>query len=347
MITGSAITGSAIKRLGIALATGAAALLGASTFAPAHAATRSAPAAHTVQDCAHGCPVMAVIPTGSFIMGADAGEADRPEGAPHKVVIAQPFALATREVTNGEYAQFIAETGYVSSKGCRSFIRATGKIEVVPEADWRHPGVGAGEGQANIPVVCVSWRDAVAYTKWLSGKTAHHYRLPTEAEWEYAARDGTQGDFPWAGGVDAACRHANMLDADGMADGSMAVFGGTGGLSQAAPCHDGHAAVAPVGSYPANGFGLYDMIGNVWEWTADCYIAPYPADAPIDGRPVEVKGDCPRRAVRGGSWITAPFRNRVTWRGRDPEDQVTWIFGFRVARDLTPAEAKAARSRAL
>ncbi|KAG5727292.1 hypothetical protein E4T56_gene14956, partial [Termitomyces sp. T112] len=107
-----------------------------------------------------------------------------------------------------------------------------------------------------------------------------------------------------------------------MADGALAVFGGAGGMAAAVPCRDGFAGVAPVGSYPPNVFGLYDMIGNVWEWTQDCYVAPYPASAPRDGRAYEVAGECPRRAVRGGSWISAAFRNRVTWRGRDPEDQM-------------------------
>lgn len=287
-----------------------------------------------VRDCADVCPAMVVVPAGHFIMGADAGEADRPEGAPHPVTIARAFALATREVTNGDYAAFLSAAGYQTSRGCRSLIRATGKVEAIADADFRHPGEGAGEGAPDKPVVCVSWRDAKAYTAWLSQKTGKPYRLPSEAEWEYAARAGTNTEFPWEGGAAKACLHANVLDGDGMADGALAVFGGAGGMPAAVPCRDGFAGAAPVGSYPPNAFGLYDMVGNVWEWTQDCYVAPYPADAPRDGRAYEVAGACPRRAVRGGSWMSAAFRNRVTWRGRDPEDQVSWIFGFRVARDL-------------
>jgi len=292
------------------------------------------------RDCAKACPAMVAVPAGSFIMGADAGEEGRPEGAPHPVTIARPFALGMREVSNAEYALFLAETGHVTSRGCRSFVRATGKVEAIEDADFRHPGEGAGDGAPDMPVVCVSWLDAKAYTAWLSRKSGKPYRLPSEAEWEYAARAGSKGDYPWVGGTAAACRYANLLDKDGMADGALAVFGGAGGLPAAVPCSDSHAAVAPVGSYPANAYGLQDMTGNVWEWTRDCYIAPYPADAPRDGRPVEVSGPCPRRAVRGGSWMSAAFRNRVSWRGRDPEDQVSWIFGFRVARDLMPHERK-------
>lgn len=299
---------------------------------PVHAAPKA------IRDCAKVCPAMVVVPSGQFTMGADAGEADRPEGAPHPVTIVHAFALATHEVTNREYAAFIAETGYASSRGCRSLIRATGKVEAVDDADFRHPGVGAGDGAPDMPVVCVSWRDAKAYTAWLSQKSGKPYRLPSEAEWEYAARGGTQSEFPWQGGAAKACTYANVLDVDGMADGALAVFGGAGGMAASVPCRDGHAGVAPVGSFPANAFGLYDMVGNVWEWTQDCYVAPYPVDAPRDGRAYEVSGPCPRRAVRGGSWISAAFRNRVTWRGRDPEDQVSWIFGFRVARDLVAGQ---------
>jgi len=298
-----------------------------------------------LRDCAQAdvCPAMVVVPKGSFTMGADAGEPDRPEGAPHPVTITHAFALGAYEVTNAQYARFVADTGYAPSRGCRSLVRATGKVEVVPEADFRHPGAGAGDGAPNLPVVCVSWRDATAYAAWLTRKTGKPYRLPTESEWEYAARAGTKTEFPWDGGAASACRHANVLDADGMADGALAVFGGAGGMAAAVPCHDGFAGAAPVGSYAPNAFGLYDIIGNVWEWTADCYTAPYAADAPRDGRAAQVAGACRRRAVRGGSWISAAFRNRVSWRGRDPEDQVSWIFGFRVARDVTPADTRRAR----
>jgi formylglycine-generating enzyme required for sulfatase activity len=91
--------------------------------------------------------------------------------------------------------------------------------------------------------------------------------------------------------------------------------------------------VAPVGAYPANAFGLHDLIGNVWEWTQDCYRVPYPA-TPVDGTAVEVQGPCELRTVRGGSWRSHMFRQRSTWRGRDPEDRKSDIFGFRIARDL-------------
>lgn len=290
-------------------------------------------------DCGADCPDMIAVPAGTFAMGADAGEDGRPEGPVRNVAIARPFALGVFEVTNAQYSRFIAQTGHVPSKGCRSLVG--GKVEVVPDADYLHPGVGAGEGAGNKPVVCVSWRDAKAYTAWLSNKTGQPYRLPTEAEWEYAARGGKPGEYYWGQSIDTGCAHANVYDKDGATGGAIPVFSTAEGAVSVpyAQCSDGHAGAAPVGSYAANPFGLFDMTGNVWEWTQDCYFAPYRAEVPTDGGAYEVSGECPRRAVRGGSWMSAPFRNRTSWRGRDPEDLVTWIFGFRVARDL-PVKAR-------
>lgn len=291
-------------------------------------------------DCGADCPDMIVIPAGTFAMGAEAGEDGRPEGPIRKVAIKRPFALGVFEVTNAQYSRFIADTGHVPSKGCRSLVG--GKVDVVPSADYLHPGAGAGEGSATKPVVCVSWRDATAYTAWLSKKTGQFYRLPTEAEWEYAGRAGKPGEYYWGQSIDTGCAHANVYDKDGANGGAIPVFSAVNGAPAVpfAQCSDGHAGAAPVGSYAANAFGLFDMTGNVWEWTQDCYFAPYPAAAPTDGTAYEVAGECPRRAVRGGSWMSAPFRNRVSWRGRDPENLVTWIFGFRVARDLSGTRRK-------
>jgi formylglycine-generating enzyme required for sulfatase activity len=279
-------------------------------------------------ECA-GCPQMVVIPAGAFRMGAEGGEEGRPEGPVHDVRIARAFALAAHEVTQAQYAAFIKATGHVSGTNCRSWDPVAKTVQDRPGADWKAPAPGVVP-RAEDPVGCVSWRDAKAYVAWLSGVTGKPYRLPSEAEWEYAARAGSQSGYYWGDDPDAACGHGNLYDMDARQ------------ASISWPhvkCRDGFPGVAPVGSFPANGFGLHDMTGNVWEWAEDCYVAPFAADVPVDGSAYQVQGPCPRRAVRGGAWITQADRNRVAWRGRDPEGFVSWIFGFRVARDVTAAEA--------
>ncbi len=306
----------------------------------AHAANR--PPGSRFADCRELCPQMVVVPPGRFQMGGAGGEEGRPEWPVHEVRIAYIFAVGRYEVTNAEYARFIADSGHPVSRGCRSYDKQSGTVSIKPDATFRTPGEGAGGGAANLPVVCVSWSDAKAYTVWLSRRTGHSYRLLSEAEWEYAARAGSAAAYPWGDDAKDGCRIANVLDRTAEAAGTMPAFQTLkpGEPSPLADCNDGFAGAAPVGSLRANAFGLFDMTGNVWEWTEDCYIAPYAANAPSDGRAYQVEGPCPRRAVRGGSWITVPFRNRSSWRGRDPEDLVTWIFGFRVARDMPPAHRR-------
>ncbi len=303
------------------------------------------PAARQFSDCNSGCPRMVVISPGSFSMGAAGGEEGRPEYPVHTVTIGKSFAVGAREISNAEYARFIVASGRMPSKGCHSFNPATKTIDAFPQADFRNPGPGAGDGKPDMPAVCISWSDARAYVGWLSQKTGKPYRLLSESEWEYAARAGSQAQYPWGDVAAQGCDQANLYDLDGVTKGVTAAFTTSGAAGSNAPasvaCHDGFAGAAPVGSLKPNAFGLYDMIGNVWEWVEDCYVAPYPANAPTDGSPLEVTGACPRRAVRGGSWVSSPFRDRAAWRGRDPETQVSWIFGFRVARDLAPVQRNA------
>lgn len=288
-------------------------------------AVRLAPGA-IFQDCA-ACPQMVVVPAGRFVMGFDGGEEGRPEGPRRAVTIAKPFALGRFEVTHAQYAEFVAATGHDSGPGCYGPLQegASGAWTWYDTATWRDPSGGSGlRPAADEPVVCVSWSDAQAYVAWLSTRTGQRYRLPTEAEWEYAARAGSSSEFPWGDAADAGCAWANVYDASAR-DVSR--------RTAPANCRDRHPGVASVGAYPANAFGLHDMIGNVWEWTQDCYVAPYPAE-PVDGRAVEVSGRCELRTVRGGSWRSHMFRQRSSWRGRDPQDRKSDIFGFRVARDL-------------
>jgi len=274
------------------------------------------------RDCPD-CPDVAVIPPGSFRMGAEGGEEGRPEGPVRDVSIRSSFAAGVTEVTQEQFAAFVVATRREVGGGCRVW---DGTEWIYPaDADWTNPGYGRVPF-AEEPVACVSWLDARDYAAWLAERTGKPYRLLTEAEWEYVARAGTTGEFPWpAGDAAAPCAAGNVYDVSGARANNFAW--------EAFACDDGYGLASPVGSFAANAFGLKDVLGNVWEWTADCYVAPYPA-APVDGSAVTVAGDCAKRTVRGGSWISRPGRQRVSFRGRDPEDARFSFFGFRVARDL-------------
>ncbi|MBB5684928.1 formylglycine-generating enzyme family protein [Sphingobium boeckii] len=280
-------------------------------------------------DCSD-CPEMVVVPAGTFKMGAEGGEEGRPEGPIRDIAIARPFALGSHEVTVDQFERFATETGYQAVGDCRSWVASTTSVELIPGSDFHKPSPDT-ELHGTLPVTCVAWSGAKAYVAWLSARTGQSYRLPTEAEWEYAARAGSSAAYPWGGKAEDGCAYANLYDEAGRKPELT---------SPVVACNDGHIKASPVKSLKPNAFGLYDMIGNVWEWTQDCYVAPYPAAAPKDGSAYELSGPCPRRSVRGGSWMTAAFRDRAAWRGRDPEEQESWIFGFRIARDLSPSEAK-------
>ncbi len=267
------------------------------------------------------CPEMVVVGPGQFTMGAEGGEPGRPEGPPRLIDIRYPFAVGRYEVTFGEYQSFVAATGHPVAGGCRVW---TGEWVYPQRATFRAPGWGR-EPQPRDPVACVSWLDATAYAAWLSARTGSRYRLLTEAEWEYVARAGTETPWPWGERGADGCATANIYDVTGHREFAFPW--------QPEACDDGHGAVSPVGSFPPNAFGLYDVIGNVWEWNEDCYQAPY-AHLPVDGSAYQADGACERRSVRGGSWITRTSRQRSAFRGRDPAPTLFSFFGFRVARDL-------------
>lgn len=277
-------------------------------------------AATEFSDC-EDCPTMVVIPAGSFMMGSLEGEEGRSEGAIHEVNIDYEFAVGKYEVTIGQYAEFVGETGHTSTSKC---IVWTDKWEALEDTSWRNPGFGRAPLEDE-PVGCVNWNDAKAYVAWLSGKTKQPYRLLSEAEWEYAARGGATTRFFWGDTTDEICKYVNLFDKSGTEASDLVYV--------PAECDDGFAFTAPVGSFPPNPFGLHDIIGNVWEWTEDCYTVPYPQE-PTDGSSYQVEGICVKRSIRGGSWITTPSRQRAAFRGRDPAAVVFTPFGFRVARDL-------------
>ena len=297
--------------LGGAAATEAFSVLRNGTWLRVEAVARDLPAGTVFRD-GDDCPEMVVIPAGEFMMGSPDSEEgrSRDEGPQHKVTVARPFALGRYALTVAEFGRFVAANGYKTeaeqnpSEGIRvwdgsKWVWSNGK-------SWRDPGFAQAE---NHPVVGVSWNDVVAYVKWLSEKTGEPYRLPSEAEWEYAARAGTTTRYPW--GDDPGKNRANFFNSGSQWSGKQ---------------------TAPVASFEPNAFGLYDMIGNVWEWLQDCWNDSYKG-APTEGSAWE-SGNCGLRVVRGGSWNIRPGYARVANRNRDaPTDRYIYQ-GFRLARML-------------
>lgn len=271
-------------------------------------------------DC-DDCPEMVVIGPGTFLMGFEGGEPERYEGPVRQITIDYAFALGRTEITVAQYRDFVTATGYEAAPGCFLWDGVTARMR--DESTWLDPGYDR-ELTDSEPVVCVDFTDVSAYVDWLAEKTGEPYRLPSEAEWEYAADAGSTATYPWGERPEDACIYANVFDRSAAAkiDSPLQGLG----------CNDEAASVTAVGSYAPNAFGLHDMVGNVWEWTQDCYQMPAPA-GPLDGSPV-TEGECGRRSVKGGSWITGISRQRPTFRGRDPEDRASLVFGFRVARDF-------------
>jgi formylglycine-generating enzyme required for sulfatase activity len=272
------------------------------------------------------CPEMVVVPVGSFTMGSPDGEKDRSkdEGPQHVVTISRSFAVGKVHVSIDQFAAFVKDSGYQAGTTCYKWASTR-----TSDGSWRDPGF-AQEGSH--PVVCVSWDDANAYAKWLAKKTGKPYRLLSEAEWEYAARGRTSpGTYPrfWFGNDEKdLCRNGNGADQKAR-DSIEAAKNWT-----IAPCNDGYAYTSPAGHYELNAFGLYDMAGNAWQWTADCYHDSY-GGAPADGS-AWTTGTCALRVLRGGSWNNDPQILRSADRVRNRPVFRSNFVGFRVARTLTP-----------
>ena len=277
------------------------------------------------RDCPD-CPEMVVVPAGSYLMGSphDEKKRQKDEGPRHRVTISQPFAVGKYEVTRREFGAFVHASGHVMGGGCWVYDSGERKWKRDAARSWRSPGF---EQTDLDPVACVSWRDAQAYVNWVSEKTGKRYRLPSEGEWEYAARGGTRTSRYWGNDASAQCAHANGADGTLKAHYSNWRW-------VVASCRDGFVHTAPAGSFSANAFGLHDVLGNVWEWVEDCWNERY-VGAPSDGSPW-TGGDCGRRVLRGGSWFGRPGSLRSANRGGDRTGFRNNGSGFRVARTLAP-----------
>jgi len=286
-------------------------------FALAGAAAAQEQGGREFKECAD-CTMMVGIPAGKFVMGSPAGEPGRFENeGPQHVVSIRAFALGKYDVTSEEFANFLKATGYQPAP-CNTLL----------DMKWHSPGGGRAyppydEEPHRWPASCLDWKDAMAYVAWLNGEVRRErsalarrpgpYRLPSEAEWEYAARAGTRTARWW--GDDIGADHADC--------------NGCGSK------WDNHVLTA-VDDFAPNPFGLYGMLGNVWQWTADCWHRSY-VGAPGDGRPW-LESDCARHVLRGGSWDNVPVFIRSAARTGGEADggefDYSSLAGFRLARDL-------------
>jgi formylglycine-generating enzyme required for sulfatase activity len=245
-------------------------------------------------------------------MGSPPEESDRnPDEQIHILQVTSPFAVGESEISLGYYRQFVEATGYRPTAGSGSpCLRPDKDWQQLVEdwsLSWESPGY---EVTDRYPVTCVSWIDARAYARWLSTRTGHRYRLPTELEWEYAARAGTSSSRFWGDDSQAGCRYANTAD-----------------------CDDKYTYAAPVGTFPPNAFGLRDMLGNLAEWTCSQYGKAYRG---AETECSDETGAGPR-VFRGGSWLDAPRLVRSAARDGAPPKLRLNTVGFRLVRTLDSA----------
>jgi formylglycine-generating enzyme required for sulfatase activity len=292
----------------------------------------------------------ALIPAGKFLMGSGdppqellkvypqykhMAEYYSDELPQHRVRITKAYYIGKYEVTNSQFRRFIDSTGYKTQaerdepadpkgSGGWAFNQREQKFEGRRrEFNWRNPGFPVRDSQ---PVVDVTWHDVVAFCQWLSKKEGRTYRLPTEAEWEYAARAGTRTRY-WSGdNPESLVKVANIADAA-----FFKAFPRYYPRDKTLSGNDGYALPASIGSFPANAFGLHDIHGNVWEWTADWYDEDYYKKSSHDDPQGPTTGR--QKVRRGGAWHTAPLYARVSYRNYNTPESRYPNLGFRLVRN--------------
>ncbi len=291
---------------------------------------------------------LVLIPEGEFMMGNSESVEDLVKSFPqyssnsldiqdeyplHRVRITKPFYFGTCEVTNGQFRQFVEATGYKTQaerkedddpkgSGGWGFNQTTQKIEGrKTQYNWQKPGFPITD---EMPVVNVTWNDVVAFCQWLTTKEGKTYRLPTESEWEYAARAGATTRYVSGDDPEMLAKIANTADADFSERFPNYSLAST---DRSLSSHDGQIFPAPVGSFPPNKFGLHDVHGNVWEWTSDWYDAEYFAKSTVDDPPGPRSGEA--RVRRGGAWHTVAIWARLSFRNYNTPQSRYPNLGFR------------------
>jgi formylglycine-generating enzyme len=277
------------------------------------------PARPSFKDC-EDCPEMVALPAGEFMMGAPPDERYRQEaeGLPRRVVIAKGVAVGKFEVTNDQFSAFVADTGITLGSTCKMIVGFDADYAVFgpPTASFRQPGF---EFTGSHPVVCVSWHEAQAYVAWLRRRTGKPYRLPTEAEWEYAARAETKTMYSFGSDETLLCAFARFADLDSQF-----------GWRSSCRSNNGIYGPLPVGQFKPNPWGLFDMQGNAWEWVEDCWT-PIASEIPTDGSAFARAGKCEMGVVRGGSFASGARRLRSASRLPTAVAAHYQNYGFRVA----------------
>lgn len=273
-------------------------------------------------------PAMVVIPTGTFEMGAGDSERRDAELPQHEVTISKGFAMAQSAITVAQFREFVRASGYVPDSvklgGASVYDERSGVMRDDAHASWQDDYAGHPAAD-DLPVVNISWNDAEAYAAWLSQRTGKAYRLPSEAEFEYALRGGTSTRYWWGDGSPQRL----VENVTGAGDRSL---NGRSWSHAFRGYHDGYWGPAPVMRFAANPFGLYDIDGNVSEWVQDCWHENY-IRAPDDGS-AWVNPGCTARVVRGGSWGSSPEQVRSAYRQGATSDVRSGRVGFRVVREL-------------
>ena len=266
-----------------------------------------------------------IVEPGTFMMGSPPAEAGRQRREiPHKVTITRPFRMGVMHVTRGQFAAFVAKSGYKTDAElqgqCEVFDGKSFAIRL--GGSWRNTGFFQTDEH---PVVNVSWNDAMAFCKWLSAKEGKAYRLPTEAEWEYACRAGAKTAYFWGDDPNGGQGYINAADLsarDRFPDWKLEFM---------FPWRDGYVFTSPAGAFKPNPLGLYDMIGNAWQWCSDFY-GPYPRGDAVDPTGPMTGDNESSRVNRGGSWSMSRDACRCAAYGHDPSNLANSIHfpGFRV-----------------